>query len=177
MLQAEIAGRLIPPSGGHPEVGNVLPDFELSSSQGQPVLASAYRGRSNLVLILAAGASLLSDLVSELENKRQELSENNARILVIAAGTAQRARELKQELRLDEDMLVDLDGRVHRTLGAIDAAGHFVPMVFVTDRFGEIFAIFKIDEHKSIPSAEEVLGWLEFINRQCPECGAREWPD
>jgi peroxiredoxin len=177
MLQAEIAGRLIPPSGGHPEVGNVLPDFELSSSQGQSVLASAYRGRSNLVLILAAGANLLSDLVSELENKRQELSENNARILVIAAGTAQRGRELKQELRLDEDMLVDLDGRVHRTLGAIDAAGHFVPMVFVTDRFGEIFAIFKIDEHKSIPSAEEVLGWLEFINRQCPECGAREWPD
>jgi peroxiredoxin len=177
MLQAEIAGRLIPPSEGHPEVGNVLPDFELPSSRGQPVLASAYRGRSNLVLMLAADSSPFSDLVSELESKQQELSENNARVLVIAAGTRQRACELKQELRLNDDVLVDLDGRVHRTLGAIDAAGQPLPMVFVTDRFGEIFAIFKVDEHKSIPSAEDVLGWLEFINCQCPECGAREWPD
>lgn len=177
MLQAEIAGRAMPPLGRHPEKGNLLPDFELPSSQGQPVLASAYRGRSNLVLILAAGASLLSDLVLELESKKQELWENNARILVIAAGTAQRACELKQELRLHQDVLVDLEGRVHRTLGAIDTAGQPVPMVFVTDRFGEIFAIFKIDERKGIPSAGEVLGWLEFINRQCPECGIREWPD
>lgn len=93
------------------------------------------------------------------------------------AGTRQRACELKQELRLDQDVLVDLDGRVHRTLGAIDAAGHVVPMMFVTDRFGEIFAIFKIDEHKNIPSVQEVLGWLKFINRQCPGCGVREWPE
>lgn len=177
MLQAEIAGRVIPPPEGHPEKGNVLPDFELSSSRGQPVLASAYCGRSNLVLILAADSNLLNDLSSQLESKQQELAENNARVLVMAAGTRQRACELKQELRLNHDLVVDLDGRVHRTLGAIDTAGHFVPMVFVTDRFGEIFAILKIDEHKSIPSAEEVLGWLEFINRQCPECGAREWPD
>jgi peroxiredoxin len=84
---------------------------------------------------------------------------------------------IETELRLNHDVLVDLDGRVHRTLGAIDAAGEPLPMVFVTDRFGEIFAIFKIDQHKSILSAEEVLSWLEFINRQCPECGAREWPD
>jgi peroxiredoxin len=177
MSQAEIAGRRIPPSEGHPEIGNVLPDFELPSSRGQPVLASAYRGRSNLVLILAAGSNLLNGLFSQLESKQQELAENNARVLVMAAGTRQRACELKQELRVDQDVLVDLDGRVHRTLGAINAAGQPVPMVFVTDRFGEIFAILKIDEHKSIPSAEEVLGWLEFINRQCPECGAREWPE
>jgi len=176
MLQAEIAGRVIAPEG-HPEKGNVLPDFELPSSQGQQVLASAYRGRSNLVLILAADSNLLNGLFSQLESKQQELAENNARILVTAVGTRQHACELKQELRLDEDVLVDLDGRVHRTMGAIDTAGQPVPMVFVTDRFGEIFAIFKIDEHKSIPSAEDVLGWLEFINRQCPECGAREWPD
>jgi peroxiredoxin len=176
MLQAEIAGRVIAPEG-HPEKGNVLPDFELPSSQGQPVLASAYRGRSNLVLILAADSNLLNGLFSQLETKQQELAENNTRILVMAAGTMQHACELKQELRLNHDLLVDLDGRVHRILGAINAAGQPVPMVFVTDRFGEIFAIFKIDEHKSIPSAEDVLGWLEFINRQCPECGAREWPD
>jgi peroxiredoxin len=177
MLQAEIAGRLIPPSEGHPEIGNVLPDFELPSSRGEPVLASAYRGRSNLVLILAADSNLLNDLLSQLDSKQQELAENNARILVTAVGTRQHACELKQEQRLNHDLLVDLDGRVHRTLDAINTAGQPVPMVFVTDRFGEIFAILKIDAHKSIPSAEEVLGWLEFINCQCPECGVREWPD
>jgi peroxiredoxin len=96
MLQAEIAGRVIPPPDGHPKKGNVLPDFELPSSQGQPVLASAYRGRSNLVLMLSADSSLLNDLVSELESKQQELSENNARVLVTAARTRQRACELKQ---------------------------------------------------------------------------------
>lgn len=70
MLQAEIAGRAILRPEGHPEKGNVLPDFELPSSRGQPVLASAYRGRSNLVLILAADSNLLNDLFSQLESNK-----------------------------------------------------------------------------------------------------------
>ncbi len=39
--------------------------------------------------------------------------------------------------------------------------------IFLTDRFGEIF--FCARDPQPLPDADAVLGWLEFINAQCPE--------
>lgn len=39
--------------------------------------------------------------------------------------------------------------------------------IFITDRFGEIF--FSARSPQPLPDADAVLGWLEFINAQCPE--------
>lgn len=39
--------------------------------------------------------------------------------------------------------------------------------IFITDRFGEIF--FCARSPQPLPDVDAVLGWLEFINAQCPE--------
>lgn len=39
--------------------------------------------------------------------------------------------------------------------------------IFITDRFGEIF--FSARSPQPLPGADAILGWLEFINAQCPE--------
>lgn len=51
------------------------------------------------------------------------------------------------------------------------------PGFWPTDRFGEVFAAYKAGQGKSLPSVEEISGWIDFINSQCPECGPLEWPD
>lgn len=177
MLQVEIAGRIFPSPEEYPGKGSVLRDFQLRSAQGQPVLVSAYRGRFSLVLVFAGESNLAAQFLSELEAQRQELAESEARILVVVAGSQQHAFELKQHLHLKIEVLADVDGRVHRSMGAVDQAGHILPAVFVTDRFGEVFAAFKTAEGQTLPCMSEILSWIELISRQCPECGPVEWPE
>jgi len=77
----------------------------------------------------------------------------------------------------DFEVLVDVDGNVHRSVGAEQWSEHMLSAVFVTDRFGEVFAAYKAGQGRSLPGVEEILSWIEFINKQCPECGPLEWPD
>jgi peroxiredoxin len=53
MSQAEIAGGTVTPPNELPSKGRQLHDFELTSALGAHIQLSDYRGRSNLVLILA----------------------------------------------------------------------------------------------------------------------------
>jgi len=36
--------------------------------------------------------------------------------------------------------------------------------------------VYRAAEGQTIPSAQEIIKWLTFINIQCPECGHPEWP-
>jgi hypothetical protein len=53
MTQAELAGGMANAPQAHPEKGQLIRDFTLTSTLGQPISLSDYRGRSNLVLIFA----------------------------------------------------------------------------------------------------------------------------
>jgi len=177
MLQAEIAGRLASMHEGFPAEGDVIRNFQLLSVNGQPVLLSDARGRANMVLALAGESDSAYAFLSELGRHESDLNANEARALAVVAGNREQACELKRLLNLSFEVLADQDGRVHRSLETADPEGHFLPAVIVTDRFGEVFAAFKASPGKPLPHFDEILGWIDFINGLCPECGPREWPD
>ena len=177
MLQAEIAGRRIAPPQGAPAKGALIRDFQLTSTEGKSILLSEYRGRSNMVLVLAGESEGVVGFLSVLQEYQAELAGNEARVLVIFAGSEQHASDLKQSLHMTFEVFADKDGHVHRLLGAKDAAGDIFPAVFITDRFGEVFAAYSVAHDKHLPGLEEVLAWIDLINRQCPECAPPEWPD
>ncbi len=177
MLQAEIAGRTTPSADGYPSKGHTIRDFCMCSSEGQEILLSRYRGHSNMVLVFAGASDSAAELLSELRRHQRDLAENKTRVLAFVAGSQQRASELKHALHLDFEVLVDVDGNVHRSVGAEQLSEYMLPAVFVTDRFGEVFAAYKAGQGRSLPGVEEILSWIEFINKQCPECGPLEWPD
>jgi hypothetical protein len=54
--------------------------------------------------------------------------------------------------------------------------GLAVPAVVVTDRYGEVWAARPGGEAHRLPGGQDITEWLEFIEIQCPECGAPEWP-
>jgi peroxiredoxin len=130
-----------------------------------------------MVLVFTGESDSAAELLSELRRHQRDLAENETRALALVAGSQHRASELKHALHLNFEVLVDVDGSVHRSMGVEDQLGHLLPAVFVTDRFGEVFAAYKAGQGKSLPGVKEILGWIEFINRQCPECGPLEWPD
>jgi peroxiredoxin len=177
MLQAEIAGRLFPSQEKYPAKGQVIRDFQLFSGEGQPVLLSEIRGHSNMVLVFAGKSGAAGNLLSELSLHRAELAANEARPLAIVAATREQAVELRAELHLNFEVLADESGELHRSVGAEGQAEGICPAVFVTDRFGEVFAVYRAANGTVLPGMTEILSWLEFINRQCPECGPVEWPD
>jgi peroxiredoxin len=175
MLQAEIAGRLVPSPEGYPTKGSVIRDFQLPSAEGMSVLLSDYRGRSNMVLVLAGESDLAGKVLSDLAQHRAVLNENETRTLAIVAGPPERAAKLKRSLHLNLELLADAHLQLHRAMGTTDQAGHILPALFITDRFGEVFAAFRMAQAANLPSIEEIQGWIDHINRQCPECGPPEW--
>jgi len=158
--------------------GELLPGIALPSAEGRQVRLSDYRGRSNLVVILAGGMDdeNLLRLLREAARKHSDIAAEEAEVIVILA--KDRAGRTPSVVKVDWPfvVLIDGNGHAHRLFNALDAGGTAVPAILIADRFGEIYAEFSSKERQGLPGIDEVLQWLFFINSQCPECGAPEWP-
>lgn len=175
MSQAEIAGGAVTPENELPSKGHRIQDFALTSALGRTFQLSDYRGRANLVLILGDERSETAKLMSDAANQYSEIKNEEAEVLAILPGCPQ-AAEAKQRFELPYPVLADEQGRIHHRLGAADAQGHECAAVYVTDRFGEVFGVYRTLDGQPLPSIADVLNWLEFVNSQCPECEPPEWP-
>jgi peroxiredoxin len=49
-------------------------------------------------------------------------------------------------------------------------AGIPAPGVLVADRWGEIVYVAATAEVADLPSPDELLDWVEYVQNQCPEC-------
>lgn len=173
MTQAEIAGGTVTALNELPSKGLRLHDFELPSALGKRIHLSDYRGRSNLVLVFADDGSKITKLLIELARQYGDITGEDAEVLVVLRLSLEETSDLKKQLKLPYPALVDEDGHVHK---AMRATGQGVPSIYVTDRFGEVFGIYRPCEGEPLPEAGEILKWLEFVNSQCPECESPEWP-
>ncbi len=161
-------------SAGPPHRGELMHDFVLPSARGEPIQLSRYRGRKPLVLVLAGGKERA--LLRALAQRENGLRSEQAQVLAVVAGAPEQAAHIKAGGELPFPVLADADGQVHRTLGAVTAHGEPAPALFVTDRFGEVFAAFHVGKGQSLPDADDILDWVAFVNRQCEECFPPEWP-
>ena len=178
MTQAEIGGGTADAPQARPAKGQLICDFTLASTGGQKISLSDYRGRSNLVLVFAGGGAGSPDIkvLVEIAADYARFQEEETQVLAIMQCTRGKAATIKQQANLPFPLLVDEDGRIHRPAGAADKEGHPATAIYITDRFGEVFAVYRAAEGQAIPSVREIVEWLSFINSQCPECSPPEWP-
>jgi peroxiredoxin len=108
--------------------------------------------------------------------RSKNFTEQEAIVIVVNQRSTQDLYSNKQWSNLPFPMLVDDDGRIHRLYGALDQQEKPSPVIYVTDRFGEIVSVHDIRDGKDLPTANEVRKTLEFLNSQCPECEPPEWP-
>ena len=178
MTQAEIAGGTADAPQARPVKGQLICDFTLVSTGGQKISLSDYRGRFNLVLVFSGGGAGSPDtkVLVEIAADYARFQEEETQVLAIMQCTRAKAATIKQQGNLPFPLLVDDDGRIHRPAGAADKEGHPATAIYITDRFGEVFAVYRAAEGQAIPSVREIVEWLSFINNQCPECSPPEWP-
>ena len=178
MTQAELAGSMANGPQARPAKGQLIRDFTLISTVGQPISLSDYRGRSNLLLVFAGGGDCDPGLkiLAEIAADYDRLLDEQTQVLAIMKCPQETAARVKQQADLPFPLLVDEDGRIHRSAGAADNSGHPATAIYITDRFGEVFAVYRAAEGQLMPDLHEIMTWLAFINSQCPECSPPEWP-
>lgn len=161
----------VPASGELPRPGELLRDFTLPATDGTVVPLSALREQRSLVLIFA-GAPPLDAAVTTLVNASREFEAEDANLVTVLAASPAEAREIRAAQSWPVTVLADEDTAIHRRAGAERSAC----AVYVTDRFGEIFAAWRTAAGEPLPSPPEVTRYLRQIGLLCPECGFPEWP-
>lgn len=174
-IQAEIGGaaRVDPETGVH-RPGYMIRDFTVKYSRGDDVRISSLRSHANLVLVFSGHLDGMRDFLAEAAKREREFSEQEAGVLATLPHDRKERRIPTWHGPLVFD-LYDETLTAHHLSGATDKDGHPVPLVYVTDRFGEIVSSYSVPDC-ILPSAEEILRTLEFINHQGPECDPLEWP-
>jgi hypothetical protein len=133
--------------------------LSLTKGNGETLRISDYRQKQNLVILLTGetGFGLLSRLVNDLSERYAEFRAEETEILVVAGGFGQPPEELEAGLPFPVT--------THPESG-IDGE---TPAIKVLDRYGEIYASYRPDDLSGVPTADDLLGWLRFIELQCPE--------
>lgn len=49
-------------------------------------------------------------------------------------------------------------------------SGLAAPGALIADRWGEIVYVATVSDTAGLPSAEELLEWLDYVEKKCPEC-------
>jgi peroxiredoxin len=177
VTQAQLAGG---GAGGnqYPRRGQLLRNFALLSAAGKQEQLSNYRGHSSLVVVLAGarGSEPELALLKALAARHAEVLEEEAQVIAVLYCAREQAQAVKSRAQLPFLVLADSEGAVHRSLGALGQGGEPRLAVYITDRYAEVFAAFRTAQGDAAPSAQDILGWLQFINKQCPECFPPEWP-
>ncbi len=155
-----------------PASGRMVSSFTLPDPDGHAVSIWSYRQRLNLVLFFHHGSTCLDcrELLRELAASAADYREEEAAVLAIGPDRPPEAKHLADSLACPFPILSDPSGH------AIARQGLDVPSVVISDRFGEIWAAWTGDGHEALPPSQEIRRWLEFVELQCPECSAPEWP-
>jgi peroxiredoxin len=178
MLQAEIGSAKVTAAESLPTRGHLMPDFTLSSSDGKQVSLYDYRGRSNLVLFFAGRTkdSTDSPLLGALAKRCGEIAETDSEVVVVLAESVAQADEFRRKMHCAFPVLSDPDMRVYNMVGASGAQAVPAAALYITDRFLEVFAVWRTGTGEGLPDITDVLSWLTYLDSQCPECTQIEWP-
>jgi peroxiredoxin len=176
MIQAEVGGAArVDPGIGAQRPGFMIRDFALTSSRGEDIRLSSFSGRYNLAVVFLGHSDAMRIFLNDLEQHGRELSEEDTTVVaVVPYGREDQA--IPVESGSPFLVLYDKTHAVYQLSGATDENGRPVPLVYLTDRFGEIVSTYVAPDHSIPPKVAEILGTLDFVNQQCPECEPPEWP-
>ncbi len=152
----------------------MIRDFTLVSNLGENIRISSFRGQSNLALVFPGYSDAMRSFLEEVHRHGHKVSEQDTVVVaIVPCGPEEQIFSIEKKSPIL--VLYDNSHAVYRLSGATEN-GRPVPLVYLTDRFGEIVSTYIAPEHSMPPTLAEILSTLEFTNYQCPECEPPEWP-
>jgi len=152
------------------EIGHIVPDFKLESTDGKVISPVDYKERKNLVILFFNPRERCDwEMLAEVRRRYHEITDDNGEVLAIASGPMEELRECVSGLMLPFPVLSDVHEEATCAYCAVES------MVFIADRFGELkmqgTMCGAVDE-----TLDKVMSTLELIELECPECGVPTWP-
>jgi hypothetical protein len=154
----------------------LVPPLTIHTPDGRTVRAWDYKQKKNLIIaFLDTDCAPCEEFLRALVASAAALREKEAVALVVFL--EQPAPRLTDLIPPGIIVGADMPGNSARAFLGEDAFASrgFVRLgVFVTDRYGELFAQWAIDRHK-FPSIAEVLTALDHVEMACDECSTPLW--
>ncbi|MCC7450939.1 MAG: redoxin domain-containing protein [Anaerolineae bacterium] len=147
-------------------IGRLLRFFALPSVNGREINLSDYRRYKNLVLFFHHGAAcpVCQKVVQQLTADPDAYRQDRAVFVSISPDTP-------APLGPESDFVALRDTDNH----ALQQQGFNNPSVIVTDRYGEIFAVWDGGATHDLPCLEDITEWLTFIENLCVDCTPQRW--
>jgi hypothetical protein len=154
----------------------LVPPLTIHTPDGHTVRAWDYKQKKNLVIaFLDTDCGPCEEFLRTLVASAAALPEKEA--IALAVFLEQPARRLTDSLPPGIIVGADTPGNSARAFLGEDAfasRGFVRGGVFVTDRYGELFAEWTIDRHK-FPTIDEILTALDHVEMACDECSTPLW--
>ena len=159
------------------DAGDMLPEFHLPAAGGRAVQLWDYKQHKQLILLALHAPACLDcrQLLKSFAGSYAAFREEETEVLALFPAPLAAVEQAQQELRLPFPLLADEGGEALRRLAPRDEAGNPSLALLVADRFGALYARYTAGTTDGLPSPDLVLRDLEYIEIQCPECGAAEW--
>ena len=153
-----------------------MPPLTIHTPYGRSVRAWDYKQKKNLVIaFLDTDCAPCEEFLGALVASADALREKEAVALVVFLD--QPARRVTDSLPSGIIVGADIPGNSSRAFLGEDtfaSRGFVRGGVFVTDRYGELFAQWTIERHK-FPAMAEILASLDHVEMACDECSAPLW--
>ena len=154
----------------------LVPPLTIHTPDGRTVRAWDYKQKKNLVIaFLDTDCGPCEEFLRALVANAAELRDKAAVALIVFL--EQPARRVTDSLPPGIIVGADMPGNSARAFLGDDAfasRGFVRGGVFVTDRYGELFAQWTIERHK-FPAIAEILAALDHVEIACDECSAPLW--
>ncbi len=157
-----------------------MPWFELASTQDKILSIWDYKHKKNLVILFFRSSDCQSsrEYLLELNAGYKDFTDSKTEIIAITSDSLENLKKLASELGIMFPMLSDKNGVVINKYTYSDDSGkHPMPSIFITDQFGALYFQEITKDEKELLSIKEVLDWINFIEKQCPECPFNAWID
>ena len=117
------------------------PDFSASSSRGQALALTDFRGKVPVVLVFVGPLDPSSDAVADLDRHHVDFGHERVQLLVVAQADGAEVREVPSS-GVELPVLADPDGELRATYARGKGAEAFA---VVLDTEGELVARFALD--------------------------------
>jgi peroxiredoxin len=158
-------------------VRQLIPPLTLRKASGSVVRARDFKQKKNLVIaFLDDGCPLCEQFIRSLITHAAALNGMEAVAMLVfhEAPASSLTNELPPEIVAGVDVGTQ-GARLYFGEDGLSTRERHRRAIFVTDRYGEISALWTVAEHE-FPAIEEILRALDSVEMACEECNPPEWP-
>ena len=161
--------------------GGIMPDFDLINTRGETVAPDKYLRKNNLVVFFF---NRLDDngckkYLAMLNDIYKELQQEDTEIIAVAAEDLQALREFAQDKKIKFDLLADPQKEVLNKFTYKDNEVNNIGVLFIFDKYSTLYRCYfhRAWPFGELPDKNELISAIEFLDKQCPECGVSTWPE